>query len=123
MSCGVGRRCGLDLALLWLWHRLAAVASLGPLAWEPSYAMGAALEKDKRPKKKKKKTIGGAHLPYTQILYPLGGQPQNLDGRIKSEQKEKWKGELNLPDSKTYYKTTIKTVWYWHTTKQIKETE
>ena len=29
MSCGVGRRCSLDLAnlvLLWLWHRLAATA-------------------------------------------------------------------------------------------------
>ena len=24
MSCGVGRRCGLDLALLWLSGRLAA---------------------------------------------------------------------------------------------------
>ena len=26
MSCGEGRRCGLDPALLWLWHRLAAEA-------------------------------------------------------------------------------------------------
>ena len=25
-SCGVGHRCGLDPVLLWLWHRLAAVA-------------------------------------------------------------------------------------------------
>ena len=35
-----------DPALLWLWHRLAVVAPIGPLAWEPPYAMSAAL-KDK----------------------------------------------------------------------------
>ena len=29
---GVGHRLGLDLALLWLWHRLAAVAPFRPLA-------------------------------------------------------------------------------------------
>ena len=40
-----------DLALLWLWCRLAATALIGPLAWEPPYATGAAL---KRLKKKKK---------------------------------------------------------------------
>ena len=28
----------LDLALLWLWHRLAAVALIWPLAWELSHA-------------------------------------------------------------------------------------
>ena len=32
------------LALLWLWCRPAAVAPIGPLAWEPPYAMGAALK-------------------------------------------------------------------------------
>ena len=49
MSCGVGRRHGLDLVLLWLWHRLAAVVPIRPPAWEPAYAMGADL-KDKRKK-------------------------------------------------------------------------
>ena len=44
MSCGVGRSCGLDPTLLWLWHRLAAVAPIRPLAWEPPYAAGAALK-------------------------------------------------------------------------------
>ena len=47
MSWGVGRRHGLDPALLWLWRRLAAAALIGPLAWEPPYASGEAL---KRPK-------------------------------------------------------------------------
>ena len=55
MSCGVGRRCSLDPVLLWLWHRLAATAPIRPLAWEPLYAAGVALEKAKRQKRKKKK--------------------------------------------------------------------
>jgi len=57
VSCGVGRRRCLDLVLLWLWYRLAAVASIRPLAWEPPYASGAALEKAKK-KKERKKDIG-----------------------------------------------------------------
>ena len=44
MSCGVGCRCPSDPALLWLWHRLAAIAPIGPLAWELLYAAGADLE-------------------------------------------------------------------------------
>ena len=44
MSCGVGHRCGLDPELLWLWCRLPATALIRPLAWEPPYAEGAALE-------------------------------------------------------------------------------
>ena len=48
MSCGVGRRHGLDLVLLWLWCRLAGVALNQPLAWESSYATEAALKKDGR---------------------------------------------------------------------------
>ena len=39
-----------DPALLWLWHRLAATALIRSLAWEPQYAVGAALEKAKRKK-------------------------------------------------------------------------
>ena len=44
MSCGVGGRCSSDLALLCLWCRLAAIAPIQPLAWEPPYAMGVALK-------------------------------------------------------------------------------
>ena len=44
VSCGVGCRCGSDLALLWLWCRPTAVALIGPLAWEPPYATGVALK-------------------------------------------------------------------------------
>ena len=55
MSCGVGRRCGSDLALLWLWRRPVATAPTLPLAWEPPYAAGAAQEMAKRQKIKKNK--------------------------------------------------------------------
>ena len=57
MSCVVGCRCGLDLVLLWLWHRLTAVAPIQTLAWEPPYALGVALKKQK----KKKQVSQGRH--------------------------------------------------------------
>ena len=47
MSYGVGRRCGSDSLLLWLWYRLAAASLIGPLAWELPYVAGAALERKK----------------------------------------------------------------------------
>ena len=50
MSYGVGHKCDLDPELLWPWHRPAATGPIGPLAWEPLYASGAALEKTKRAK-------------------------------------------------------------------------
>ena len=49
MSCGVGHRWNLDLALLWL--RPVATALIQPLAWETPYAAGAALKKKKERKK------------------------------------------------------------------------
>ena len=51
MSCGVGRRHGLDPVLLWLWCRPAAVAPIQCLAWEPPYAAGVALKKQKQKQK------------------------------------------------------------------------
>ena len=45
MCFGVGHRRSPDPVLLWLWCRLAAVAPIQSLAWEPPYG----------PKKKKKK--------------------------------------------------------------------
>ena len=53
MSCGVGCRGGLDLALLWC--RPAATALAQALAWEPPYAAGAALKSKKKTKNKKQK--------------------------------------------------------------------
>ena len=57
MSCGIGRRRGLDLELLWLWCRPAATALILPLAWEPPYAVRAALKRQK-----KKKLAGNLYL-------------------------------------------------------------
>jgi len=45
----------VDPVLLWLWHRLVATALIGPLAWEPPYAAGEALEKAKKKKDQKTK--------------------------------------------------------------------
>ena len=53
MSCGVGCRRGSDPMLLWLWRRPVDTAPIGPLAWEPPNAAGAALEMAKKKKKKK----------------------------------------------------------------------
>ena len=53
MGRGVGDRCSSDLALLWLWHRPAALAPIGPLAWKPPYAVSVAL----KGKKKKKRNV------------------------------------------------------------------
>ena len=58
MSCGVGRRCGLDPKLLWLWRRPVAAAPIGPLVWESPYAEGVTLEKAKKTTITKKENIG-----------------------------------------------------------------
>ena len=50
MSCAIGGRHSLDPALLWLWLRPAATAQIRPLAWEPPYAIGAALKRQKKKK-------------------------------------------------------------------------
>ena len=92
MNCGVVCRCSLDLAslwlwcslqtqlgsgvlvLLWLWCRLVDAAPIRPLAWEPPYAVGAALKKEKKKKKEKKERnfpwegrVEGLELP---VLFP-----------------------------------------------------
>ena len=57
MSCGVVRRLGSDLALLWLWRRPVATASIRLLAWEPPYAAGVPLKRQKTKKIGYKTTI------------------------------------------------------------------
>ena len=54
MSCGVGRTRGLDSELLGLWRRPVATAPIRPLAWERPYAVGAALENQKKRQKKRR---------------------------------------------------------------------
>ena len=55
MSCGVGRRHGSDLMLLWLWCRPMAIAQIRSLAWVPPCATGAALKRQKERKIERKK--------------------------------------------------------------------
>ena len=62
MSYGVGCRCGSDPASLWLWCRPAAVAPMGPPAWEPPYATGVARKRKKTKKKKKRNVNNGISI-------------------------------------------------------------
>ena len=64
MNCAIGHRLGSDLALLWLWRRVVAAASIRPLAWDLQCAIGVTPTLQ-RQKKKKKKLIprGGLHSP------------------------------------------------------------
>ena len=57
MSCGAGCRRSLDPVLLWLWRRQVATAPIRPLAWEPSYAAGAALKKKKEKEKERNEKL------------------------------------------------------------------
>ena len=71
MSCGVGGRCGWELALLCLWYRLVTTAMIPPLAWEPPYAEGAAQEIAKRQKKKEKRK-------KKEIILTAGDDPEMM---------------------------------------------
>ena len=80
MSGGVGRRRGYTDTLLWLWCRLAAAAPIRPLAWEPPYALGAALGKAKRQQSKISPSrkdplpsLSALHLPCFSALPVLTG--------------------------------------------------
>ena len=77
MSCGVGRRRGLDLALLWLWRRPAAVALIRSLAFKPPCAMGAAL-------KSKNKINKIKIVPYIIVLHAASGQKHNQNEEIST---------------------------------------
>ena len=74
MSCGVGGRRGLDPVLLWLWHRPAATAPIGPPAWEPPCAVGSALEKDK-----KKENLICVLMDAAIGWYSVGDAPYNQE--------------------------------------------
>ena len=84
MTCGVGRRHGSDLVLLWLWRRAAARALIQPLAWELPHAPGVALKIDSQTSKTKvwlPKGTGGERdglgvwdLHMHTIVYGMGDQ-------------------------------------------------
>ena len=97
MSCGVGCRRGSDPALLWLWCRPEATAPIGPLAWEPPYAAGAAQEmakrqKDQKKKKKKRKKEKNEHK-----LGGLEQQKRILSQFTRLEVQNQGAGRIMLP--------------------------
>ena len=73
MNCGVGRRHGWDPVLLWLWCRLAAIAPIEPLAWEPPCAVGVDLQNNQVQRKKEKKNGGNRVLGSESDLINLMG--------------------------------------------------
>ena len=81
MSCGVGHRCGLDPALLWLWRRPAAAAPIGPLARESPYAAGVALKRQKDKKTHKTPTVNVTFLPLCHVSRDKNGvgDDQSMD--------------------------------------------
>ena len=56
-----GHRCGSDPALLWLWYRPAAAASVEHLSWELPYATGTALNRKKKFELKKAQEFPSWH--------------------------------------------------------------
>ena len=58
----------MDPTLLWLWRRPAATVLIGPLAWEPPYALGAALKK----KKVKKRRLHLVTLTFADSIFSAG---------------------------------------------------
>ena len=51
-------RCGSDIALLWLWCKLADVTLIHPILWELPYVVGVDLKIKKNKKIKRKKNVG-----------------------------------------------------------------
>ena len=73
MSCDIHHSHGSDLALLWLWYRLAAVAPIQPLAlaWELSYAATVAPKRKKKKAKKERKKVVLYICTYIKVVTDL----------------------------------------------------
>ena len=103
MSCGVGHRHSLVLALR-LWHKLAAIVPTQPLHWEFPYAMGVALKKKKRHETIKPLEENTGSLALVLVFFAvfcfLGLQLQHMEiPRLGV------KSELQLPAYTTVTKT------------------
>ena len=79
--------------MLWLWHRLAAVALIQSLAWEPPYAVGVALKRQTNKQTKKESQNIELKEPKGHDALP-GMVTYSLDKPVKLFVKElsvKWK--------------------------------
>ena len=61
MSCGIGLRCSLNLALPWLWHMPAAAALIQPLTRELPHPAGSTLKSQTKTKQKTLQNKAVAH--------------------------------------------------------------
>ena len=98
LSCAVGQRHGLDLGLLWLWCRLAAVAPIRPLAWELPSAVRMTLKRQKIKIKNKIKlrTVHQEFLLWLRGLWPQHSLHEDADlipGLVQ------WFKDLALPQA------------------------
>ena len=92
MSCGVGRRHSSDPAWLWVWYRPAAVAPIGPLAWELPYAKGTALKKKQKKQKTNKQTTKKNTEGESQRVFSSSQEPLSL--AVAKQKKLKIKSKL-----------------------------
>ena len=90
MNCGVVHRHSWDPALLWLWCRPSAAALIQPPAWEPPYAMGAALKIKNKQKKIKKISLHDGEVDISR------GKPRSM-GRSLEASLEQEDGAAGKP--------------------------
>ena len=76
MSCGVGRRCGLDMALLWLWAGSCS-SSLTP-SLGVSVCLGCSPKETKKKKKKKKDYLLAAQASFPEVAEDVTFCYQNM---------------------------------------------
>ena len=115
MSFWVGRRCGLDPVLLWLWRRLAATALNQPLARKLPYTAGVALKRKKKERKKERLIQCGfgikeflsnmTYLPYSHSsFYPQIQHRKLVDVRpLISHLSGVWTNTKLLPQLHSHY--------------------
>ena len=82
--------------LLWLWHRPATAAPIGPLAWELPCAEGVAQKRQKK-KKKKKDIISRNQWVKLRKLTEMGFEntkkPANLRLYLRTNQRKRETGQ------------------------------
>ena len=71
--------------MLWLWYRLVAAALIRPLAWEPPYAVGVALKRQKNiygTDKPIYKTETDSQTWRTDLWLPSGRRERRMKGAM-----------------------------------------
>ena len=72
--------------MLWLWCRPAAVALTGPLAWEPPYAVSAALKskKKKEEEEEEEEAVGGVPAVAQLVKNSIAAAQVAAEARVQS---------------------------------------